>query len=111
MFLSRLVLVCLPLFASAPVFAADEAPEQERLAALVRQLDLADRLAESAAQAASPGRARYRFDYPRLRDDLARVRAGIQDYLVPARAQPRDPAPLTAHYQTSQAKPRSEDAP
>jgi RAQPRD family integrative conjugative element protein len=107
MFLSRsLVLVCLPLFASVPVFAADEAPEQERLAALVRQLDLADRLAEGAAQAASPSRARYRFDYPRLRDDLARVRAGIQDYLVPTRAQPRDPAALAGGYRALSPDPK-----
>jgi RAQPRD family integrative conjugative element protein len=114
MFPSRsLVLACLPFFAAAglPALAADEAPEQERLAALVRQLDLAEHLAQGAAQAAAPGRARYRFDYPRLRDDLARVRAGIQDYLVPARAQPRDLSPLIAHYKTSQARPRPEEAP
>jgi RAQPRD family integrative conjugative element protein len=82
-------------------FAADEAPERARLAALVRQLDLVDRLAAGAAQAASEGPARYRFDYARLREDVSRVRAGVKDYLSPPRAQPRDPAPLAGHYKTS----------
>jgi RAQPRD family integrative conjugative element protein len=93
---------------SSPAFA-DEALEHERLAALVRQLDLIDPLAEGAARAASPERARYRFDYHRLREDLKRVRAGVQDYLTPLRAQPRDPSPLIGHYKMSQPDPK--DAP
>jgi RAQPRD family integrative conjugative element protein len=111
------VRLCLPLLAVAggPPALADEAPERERLAALVRQIELIDRLAEGAAQAAPQGQTRYRFDYLRLREDLARVRAGVQDYLIPLRAQPRDPAPLVAHYKTSQARPpqspHSEEAP
>ena len=112
MFPSRsLVLVCL-LFATlglSSAFAVDEAPEQERLAALVRQLDLADHLAQGAAKAAAQGPARYRFDYPRLRDDLKRVRAGVQDYLAPLRAQPRDLAPLAGEYRA--ISPDPENAP
>ncbi|MGR0116416.1 integrative conjugative element protein, RAQPRD family [Ralstonia pseudosolanacearum] len=78
--------------------AADNAAEREQLAALSRQLELVDRLAEQAASLASPDRARYHFDYGRLREDVKRVRAGVQDYLVPQRAQPRDPIPLTGDY-------------
>jgi RAQPRD family integrative conjugative element protein len=102
------VRLCLPLFAISGLSPAlaDEAPEHERLAALVRQLDLIDHLAERAARAASPGRARYRFDYHRLHDDIARVRAGVQDYLTPLRAQPRDPSPLIGHYKISQPDPK-----
>ena len=74
------------------------APEREQLAALARQLDLIDRLAEHAANTAPQERARYHFDYARLRADLKRVRAGLQDYLVPQRAQPRDPVPLAGDY-------------
>ncbi|MDR1660980.1 MAG: raqprd family integrative conjugative element protein [Azoarcus sp.] len=90
---------CVPLlFASglSPAFA--ETLEHERLAALVRQLDLAERLAEGARTVAPQGKTRYRFDYPRFKDDIERVRAGIRDYLAPPRAQPRDLAPLAGEY-------------
>lgn len=90
-----LVLTCTTL---QPAHAADDAPEHERLAALVRQIELADRLAEHAASTAPQERARYHFDYDRLRGDLQRVRTGLQDYLVPQRAQPRDPIPLSGDY-------------
>lgn len=81
-----------------PAYAANEIPERERLEALVRQIELADRLAEHAASMAPQERARYYFDYARLRADLKRIRAGLQDYLAPQRAQPRDPVPLTGDY-------------
>ena len=81
-----------------PAHAADDASERERLAALARQLNLIDRLAEHAANTAPQERARYHFDYVRLHADLQRVRAGLQDYLVPRRAQPRDPVPLAGDY-------------
>ena len=78
--------------------ASDNAAEREMLAAVTRQLELLDRLAEHAANTAPQERARYHFDYARLRADLKRVRAGLQDYLVPQRAQPRDPVPLAGDY-------------
>jgi RAQPRD family integrative conjugative element protein len=79
--------------------AADSlASEREQIAALARQLDLIDRLAEHAANTVPQERARYHFDYARLRADLKRLRAGLQDYLVPQRAQPRDPVPLAGDY-------------
>jgi RAQPRD family integrative conjugative element protein len=108
------VRLCLSLFVLSGLSPAlaDEALEHERLAALVRQLELIDPLAEGAARAASSERARYRFDYARLREDLSRVRAGVQDYLTPLRAQPRDPSPLIGHYKTSPSRPLSpEEAP
>ena len=78
--------------------ASDNAAEREMLAAVTRQLELLDRLAEHAATTAPQERARYHFDYAQLRADLERVRAGLQDYLVPQRAQPRDPVPLAGDY-------------
>ncbi|GHH49831.1 hypothetical protein GCM10009090_09850 [[Pseudomonas] boreopolis] len=81
--------------------AADDGIEREQLAALVRQIDLIDRLAEHAAHTAPQERARYHFDHARLREDLQRVRAGIQDYLTPPRAQPRDPVELSGDYRQS----------
>jgi RAQPRD family integrative conjugative element protein len=100
----------LPLAASfafllcAPPAFADDAIQRRELAAVLRQLDLAERLARHSepAQPTPPGTrhrfARYHFDYPRLYADLARIRAGIDDYLNPPRAQPRDPAQLPGDY-------------
>ena len=86
------------LAGASPASAGDATAEHEQLAALARQLYLIDRLAEHAANYAPQERARYHFDYARLRADLKRVRAGLQDYLVPQRAQPRDPVPLAGDY-------------
>lgn len=86
------------LAGASPASAGDASAEHEQLAALARQLNLIDRLAEHAANTAPQERARYHFDYARLRADLKRVRAGLQDYLVPQRAQPRDPVPLAGDY-------------
>ena len=86
------------LAGASPASAGDATAEHEQLAALARQLNLIDRLAEHAANTAPQERARYHCDYVRLRADLQRVRAGLQDYLVPQRAQPRDPVPLAGDY-------------
>lgn len=81
-----------------PASAADSAAERQYLTALARQVDLIDRLADRSAEISPQERARYHFDYIRLREDLKRVSAGIQDYLVPQRAQPRDPVSFTSDY-------------
>lgn len=94
-------LLAMLLAAGQPATAADDAIEREQLAALVRQIDLIDRQAEHATNTAPQARARYHFDHARLRDDLQRVRAGIQDYLTPPRAQPRDPVELSGDYRQS----------
>jgi RAQPRD family integrative conjugative element protein len=86
------------LAGASPASAGDASAEHEQLATLARQLDLIDRLAEHAASTAPQARARYHFDYARLRADLTRVRAGLQDFLMPQRAQPRDPVPLAGDY-------------
>lgn len=94
---SLAVLLAVSLLALQPAIA-DDTPEREQLAAFARQLDLIDRLAEHAASTALRERTRYHFDYARLRADLKRVRTGVQDFLVPQRAQPRDPVPLAGDY-------------
>lgn len=96
-----LLSVCMataPALAADMAGATDNAAEREALAALTRQLDLLDRLAEHAAAVSPQQRTRYHFDYARLREDVTRMRAGVQDYLTPQRAQPRDPAPLASSY-------------
>ena len=94
-------LLAMLLAAGQPATAAGDAIEREQLAALVRQIDLIDRFAEHAAHTAPQEHARYHFDHARLREDLQRVRTGIQDYLTPPRAQPRDPVELSGDYRQS----------
>lgn len=103
-------LLTMLLSAGQPATAAGDAIEREQLAALVRQIDLIDRQAKHAAHTDSQQRARYHFDHARLREDLQRVRTGIQDYLTPPRAQPRDPVELSGGYRQS-SPPSDQEAP
>jgi RAQPRD family integrative conjugative element protein len=86
------------LVSLSPALAADAASEQVRLAAMLRQLDSIDRLAELGASQPPQAGTRYHFDYARLRQDIERIRGGIHDYLAPRRAQPRDPMTLIGDY-------------
>lgn len=92
------VLLTMPLLALQPALAENYSPERAQLAALVRQLDMLDRLAEHSASLPRQEASRYHFDYARLREDVERVRSGIRDYLTPQRAQPRDPVTLIGDY-------------
>jgi RAQPRD family integrative conjugative element protein len=73
--------------------------EQDQLSLIQRQLDTIERLATRAevASTAEPD-DRYRFDYPRLSQDIQRIRQGVQGYLFPSRAQPRDSTELVGDY-------------
>ena len=73
--------------------------EQDQLSLIQRQLDTIERLATRAevASTAEPD-DRYRFDYLRLIQDIQRIRHGVQGYLSPSRAQPRDPSELVGEY-------------
>jgi len=78
---------------------ATAAHEQEALILIQNQLDTIERLAARAeAPRASEPNKRYRFDYPRLIQDIQRIRQGVQGYLSPTRAQPRDPGELVGGY-------------
>ena len=92
------VLLAVSALTIEPVLAGDGATEHAQLAALIRQLDMIDRLAEHSASLPRQGDSRYHFDYARLREDIERVRQGIRDYLSPQRAQPRDPVDLLGGY-------------
>lgn len=102
---------CLLLLSLAIVHGSSYAmsdQEQVQLSHIQRQLDIIERLATQAeaASTAEPN-DRYRFDYPRLNRDIQRIRLGVQGYLSPSRAQPRDPIELVGDYRldTPPAKP------
>ena len=84
------------------------AREQVELSLIQQQLDTIEHLATRAeTSSASEPDERYRFDYPRLTLDIQRIRQGVQNYLSPSRAQPRDPGDLDGNYRldTQSAKP------
>lgn len=78
---------------------AASAHEQDQLSLIQRQLDTIERLA-TRAEAASTAEPveRYRFDYLRLSKDIQRIRQGVQGYMSPSRAQPRDTTELVGDY-------------
>ena len=81
--LAALLLAAAGLQPAVAADAADNAAEREMLAAVTRQLELLDRLAEREATTAPQERTRYHFDYARLRADLQRMRRRA-DYLFPS---------------------------
>ena len=82
----------------APDAVAATASEQANLEVMIRQLNALEDTARRSAQVAEEPGQRYFFDYQRLVSDIQRVRRGLQDYLTPSRAQPRDPAELRGNY-------------
>ncbi|QCG68201.1 RAQPRD family integrative conjugative element protein [Pseudomonas veronii] len=102
---------CLLLLSLAIVHSSSYAAstyEQGQFSLILQQLDTIERLATRAeTPSTSEAGDRYRFDYPRLTQDIRRIRQGVQDYLSPSRAQPRDPTELVGDYRldTPPAKP------
>ena len=78
---------------------AASAQEQTQFSLILQQLDTIERLATRAETASTAEYSeRYRFDYSRLSQDIQRIRQGVQGYLSPSRAQPRDPAEPVGDY-------------
>lgn len=100
----RACLIALLYCASAAPALAASADETRRLTLVLQQLANIETLAgEAEAGVTATDSERYFFDYPRLQQDLQRMRRGVQDYLAPSRAQPRDPAELSGTYRTEVA--------
>ncbi|WP_240160255.1 RAQPRD family integrative conjugative element protein [Pseudomonas proteolytica] len=97
--LSALLTCCIA--SSSIAFAAGD--EHQQLSLILRQLDSLGRLAASRDASVIDPSARYSFDYPRLSADIDLMRQGINGYLTPSRAQPRNPPELTGHYTQSSA--------
>ena len=78
--------------------ASESADERVQLSLLLRQLNALERLVDDGETLPDESSARTYFNYTRLREDLHRIRTGINSYLAPYRAQPRDPVDLHGHY-------------
>ena len=87
------------LGAALPVqFAvADADGERAALARIIHELQAIDPLIMEAASQANPD-ARVRFQYDWLRQDLDRIRLGIQEHIDTPRSEPRTFPPLRGDY-------------
>lgn len=73
--------------------------EQEQLSLVQEQLETIERLATQAQTASTTEpNERYRFDYPRLSQDIQSISQGVEGYLFPSRVQPRDSTELVRDY-------------
>ena len=79
------------------VIAADADAERTALARVIHEIDALTPVIQSAEAEAIPD-ARIRFRYDWLRQDLARVRSGIQAHIDAPRAEPRKYPPLRGEY-------------
>lgn len=76
---------------------ADADGEREMLARLVSELNALEPLI-AQAESQTPGEARVKFQYLWLRQDLAKVRSGIEEHIESPRAEPRSVPPLRGDY-------------
>lgn len=79
-----------------------QASELDELATTQRLLDQVqlslDRARTVAAQSDPKNRRRYLFDYKKANEDLNTMRAGIERYTQPSRAQPLDYGKVSGDY-------------
>ncbi len=83
------------LLCSNNVLAVDA--EREALARLIHEIEALEPLIATAESQASPD-TRIRFRYDWLRQDLERIRAGIQEHIDAPRTEPRTFPPLRGDY-------------
>lgn len=76
---------------------ADADGERAALARIIHELQAIEPLITEAASQANPD-ARVRFQYEWLRQDLDRIRLGIQEHIDAPRSEPRTFPPLRGDY-------------
>ena len=76
---------------------ADADGERAALARIVHELQAIEPLITEATSQANPD-ARIRFQYDWLRQDLHRIRIGIQEHIDTPRSEPRTFPPLRGDY-------------
>ena len=76
---------------------ADADGERAALARIIHELQAIDPLIKEASSQANPD-ARVQFQYEWLRQDLDRIRLGIQEHIDAPRSEPRAFPPLRGDY-------------
>lgn len=93
------------LFITSSALAAP-LTEREELTLSLNQLTQIEASLHRAQLSARTGiNERYYFDYPRIHSDITTLRSGIEHYLTPTRAQPRDTATLVGQYREEKTTP------
>lgn len=92
----KVFLLLLTMSCNANASELDELATTQRLLDQV-QLSL-DRARTVAAQSDPNNRRRYLFDYKKANEDLNTMRAGIDRYTQPSRAQPLDYGKVSGDY-------------
>lgn len=70
---------------------AGEVFEREQLSLILKQVKNAQRITVAAREKITPtDTERFWFDYERLERDLKKIQLGIEHYMTPNRAQPRE---------------------
>ena len=93
----RLLLGLLGTVLPVQLALADADGERAALARIIHELQAIDPLITEAASQANPD-ARVRFQYDWLRQDLDRIRLGIQEHVDAPRSEPRTFPPLRGDY-------------
>jgi RAQPRD family integrative conjugative element protein len=91
---------------------AQSAYEREQIRLMLAQLQNMQAIAAQMEHNATVLETdRYRFDYDRLNKDLKAVRTGLEHYLTPSRAQPREvvDAPVAGNYQKDRSAKRGNE--
>ncbi|EJH2659916.1 RAQPRD family integrative conjugative element protein [Salmonella enterica] len=97
--------IVISLFITSSALAAP-LTEREELTLSLNQLNQIEASLHRAQQSARTGiNERYYFDYPRIHSDITTLRSGIEHYLTPTRAQPRDTATLVGQYREEKTAP------
>jgi RAQPRD family integrative conjugative element protein len=95
---SRIPLTALVLgLALAGSARADADTERGALIRLIQELDALEPLITEAERQADPAQ-RVRFAYDWLRDDLARMQAGLREHVERPRTEPQTVEPLRGDY-------------
>lgn len=101
----KVLQIIVSLFITSSALAAP-LTEREELTLSLSQLSQIEASLHRAQQSARTGiNERYYFDYPRIHSDITTLRSGIEHYLTPARAQPRDTATLVGQYREGKTTP------
>ena len=93
----RLVLGLLATSLPVQFAIADSDGERAALARITYELQAIEPLITEAASQANPD-ARIRFQYDWLRQDLSRIRLGIQTHIDAPRSEPRTFPPMRGDY-------------
>lgn len=96
------LIVLIATCTQVPTGNAATASEQTNLEVMIRQLNALEDTARRSAKVADEPSKRFFLDYPRLVGDIERIRHGLENYLSPNRAQPRDPVEISGSYTTAQ---------